>query len=302
MYPSDMPDQRGHQLNGQARAPDALSDLPRYQRIKHILRHRILSGSVLPGDRLPSEPELARQYGVSRITSGQALGALAAEGLAVRERGRGTFVAHRPGEVRRVAKITGSLEDILRHSRDVSTRLLGFEECKAPADVVEMLGTERADPVWVVTRVRLIDGHPLTFTRTYIQPRWARWLTESLLRSDRTVIELLESRTRLRIDAARQVIQANSADSEIGTMLEVPVGSPVLEVRRLDLSRRHGPIEYVIAYYRADRYAYSVDLVRRVAQKRRVWRATHTDGRHAFTGDTRVRPIIPKTSDRGARK
>ena len=145
-----------------------------------------------------------------------------------------------------------------------------------------------APPGWDhrgVTRIRLVASD----------------LDGTLLRSDRTVIELLESRARLRIDAARQVILANSADSEIGTMLEVPVGSPVLEVRRLDLSRRHGPIEYVVAYYRADRYAYSVDLVRRVAQKRRVWRATHADGRNTFAGeDAHRRPITPKTQDREA--
>jgi GntR family transcriptional regulator len=248
--------------------------LPRYQRIRHIIRHQILSGELSPGDRLPSEIELARQYRVSRITSSQALSALASEGLVVRQQGKGTFVSPRSGQPRRVAKITGFLEDVVRHASNVSTRLIAFEEIGAPPEVAELLGLRGGAPVRLATRVRLIESQPLTFARNYIRPEWAGYLDASGLESGLTVLELLEKRARLTIDTARQTIQATTADPIAAEMLQVAAGSPLLDMRRLDLSGRYGPIEYVVGYYRADRYMYSVDLIRRRSRNRNFWQHT----------------------------
>jgi len=64
-----------------------------YQKIHNAILGDIRSGKLIPGDPVPSELELSRQYGVSRITSKKALDTLQQEGLVIRERGRGTFVA-----------------------------------------------------------------------------------------------------------------------------------------------------------------------------------------------------------------
>ena len=66
--------------------------MPLYRRIFDALSGRIGSGELKPGDRLPSEAETAREFGVSRITSKRALQMLAAEGLIRRIPGRGSFV------------------------------------------------------------------------------------------------------------------------------------------------------------------------------------------------------------------
>ena len=66
--------------------------MPLYRRVFDALSGRIRSGEMKPGDRLPSEAETARQFGVSRITSKRALQMLAAEGLIRRIPGRGSFV------------------------------------------------------------------------------------------------------------------------------------------------------------------------------------------------------------------
>lgn len=69
---------------------------PLYHQIFLILKHRILEGELAAGDGVPGEQELAQIHGVSRITAKRALDELAAAGLVVRERGRGTSVAARP--------------------------------------------------------------------------------------------------------------------------------------------------------------------------------------------------------------
>ena len=66
---------------------------PPYQQIAARLRAAMDSGELEAGDRLPSEAELVAHYGIARMTARQAIAELRAEGRAVAEQGRGTFVA-----------------------------------------------------------------------------------------------------------------------------------------------------------------------------------------------------------------
>ena len=68
--------------------------LPLYHQLFELLHHEITAGKWKPGDLIPPEAELVRRYGVSRITVRKVLDLLVREGLIVRERGRGTHVAH----------------------------------------------------------------------------------------------------------------------------------------------------------------------------------------------------------------
>jgi GntR family transcriptional repressor for pyruvate dehydrogenase complex len=82
---------------------------PQYQQLADKLRHQILSGELVAGQRLPAEPELMGSYGVSRSTWREALRTLAAENLVVATRGvtGGTFV---------VEPSTEDVEEYLRKS------------------------------------------------------------------------------------------------------------------------------------------------------------------------------------------
>ncbi len=86
---------------------DRSSFVPLYYQLQELLKEEIESGSWAPGDMLPSEPELARELGVSRIVVRQALAILQDDRQIVRVRGRGTFVAepkldHRAGGLLRL--------------------------------------------------------------------------------------------------------------------------------------------------------------------------------------------------------
>src|SRR5262245_54988554 len=65
---------------------------PKYQQVYSALRRDIQSGRLAKGDRLPSEADLVRLFGASRITVGRAVRDLQAAGLVERRAGAGTFV------------------------------------------------------------------------------------------------------------------------------------------------------------------------------------------------------------------
>jgi TRAP-type C4-dicarboxylate transport system substrate-binding protein len=65
---------------------------PLYRRIHHELRHKIVTGKLLPGEPVPSEKDIAKKYGVSRFTIQQVFRLLVQEGLVIRRQGLGTFI------------------------------------------------------------------------------------------------------------------------------------------------------------------------------------------------------------------
>jgi len=67
--------------------------MPRYQQLKSYIVANIQAGKLRPGDRAPSELDLVRRFGVSRMTANRALRELSSDGVVVRQAGVGTFVA-----------------------------------------------------------------------------------------------------------------------------------------------------------------------------------------------------------------
>src|SRR3712207_2077198 len=72
---------------------DRTSFVPLYYQLQEVLKEQIESGVWRPGEAIPSEPELARRFGVSRVVVRQALAILSDDRQIVRVQGRGTFVA-----------------------------------------------------------------------------------------------------------------------------------------------------------------------------------------------------------------
>lgn len=96
-----------------------------YEQLRSYLLEEIQAGRLKPGDRVPSESELSAQFGVSRITSKKALETLQIEGVVVRSRGRGTFVADSP-VVPNGYEIDRSLSQLPVVAIDPTTRRIGF--------------------------------------------------------------------------------------------------------------------------------------------------------------------------------
>jgi len=156
-------------------------EAPLYQRIARTLREQIASGTLAPGDVLPTEVTLAEEYGVTRSTVRQALNLLYNEGLITAGRGRSGRHVRSITRVRVDASNNEKLSRVEEHQSsgiDVftgSVQAVGGEAAqaittgtvRAPANVAEALGIETGTPVVLRRRLRTVDGQPHSTAATY---------------------------------------------------------------------------------------------------------------------------------------
>lgn len=141
----------------------AESSLPLYEQMMQHVRTAILSSQYVNGDRLPTESELCRQYGVSRITVRRAIAELVQEGLLERKQGKGTFVSYQKLDLHVMS--LGGFAGFTK-GRDSRVRILDRAERPATAKEAQLLGIAPGAGVYVLTRMLEDDGVPIMLDRS----------------------------------------------------------------------------------------------------------------------------------------
>jgi GntR family histidine utilization transcriptional repressor len=145
---------------------------PRYRQLQDAIIERISDGELRPGDRVPSENELALSAGVSRMTANRALRELTDKGFVQRIAGRGTFVAEfrARSHVREIQNIADEIAARgHRHSADVVL----CEQAPAPGDVARALHVRGGAGVSHLLLVHRETGTPIQVEDRYVLPHFA---------------------------------------------------------------------------------------------------------------------------------
>ncbi len=254
---------RQHSWRGAAAA--ALATLPRqppkivrqpgvtaHAQIEDWLADAIAGGRLMPGDRLPTEHDLAAWLGVSRMTLRHALSELAQRGLVTRTvgRGGGTFVAE-PKLEQDLTTLAGFSEQLRRHGKVAGARVLAA--ARIPASPAAAAALELAAGAFVhdVRRIRLADGKPIVIEHS----QFPADLFPDLLdcRLDGSLYELLAENYGQRPHRARESLEPFVAGVREAEALEVDEGAPLMLVERTAYSRTGQPLEYARDLFRGDR-------------------------------------------------
>src|ERR1041384_5905052 len=105
--------------------------IPLYYQVQHTITQRIYRGDYPRGTQLPSESELSRELGVSRVTVREALRVLAQEHTLVKCKGRGTLVADNPSVAQPSRNFTGYLEDLYDQLERISVKKIDIAQIPA---------------------------------------------------------------------------------------------------------------------------------------------------------------------------
>ncbi|MFC1535035.1 GntR family transcriptional regulator [Thermodesulfobacteriota bacterium] len=243
--------------------------IPIYHQIATILKGDILQGQFVPGKQLPSENVLAKAYKVSRSTVRQALDSLEKEKFIFRQRGRGTFISD---EVMSLEPfhLDGSLEieDIIPNGLKPKVKITNFSFTRVYKKVTDALGLPEGEKVFRIDKLRSLKNKPYSYAQIYVLPEIGAKIKRKAVRYKR-VLEVIEEDLKIDLSESKaiQKLGAIVADSYIAPLLNVWIGDPLLYTERTIYDSKGKPIEHVLLYYRADRFAYKVHLSRRKNDK-----------------------------------
>jgi DNA-binding GntR family transcriptional regulator len=230
--------------------------VPRYYEIEQALRARI--AELEPDEPLPSDADLCKEFGVSRMTARNAVQRLVQEGLVYRLPGRGTFVASGSAH-RQAGKVLSFTHEMERRGRTPSSRLVERNVRPAQEREQRMLGLEAAAQVVLVRRVRLADEEPVAlenavFTEDCAEAVLAADLEQGSLHA--TLVGAGRTPTH-----GRASLGAEAATREDAQLLLVRTGDPLLVERRVIFDQDDRPLELTESRYAGGRYGLDVDFV-----------------------------------------
>jgi GntR family transcriptional regulator len=218
----------------------------------------LVSGGLDPHVKLPTERELAEQFGVSRLTVRRVLDRLERDGLVYRVQGAGTFV--NSPRISKSVELTSFSEDMRERGLRPGSKLVRAEiEAAGPA-IGYALGLSPATEVLHLERIRTADDEPMCLEQSYLPKELVPGLADLDLTG--SLYELLTTRFNLRIERAEQTIRATVVDAATANMLGVPPFSPAFLVERIGYDNRGRPVERAESLYRGDRYWYELTIYR----------------------------------------
>ncbi len=240
---------------------DRESRVPYYVQLKAALEDHIEAGGWKPGDRIPGEPELCQIFGVSRTVVRQALNEMALQGIVVRQRGRGTFVAQPKISSRSlVQSVEGFYQDMAERGLKVVNEVL--EQTMLPADpkVAAYLRVEPMEPVIKIVRLRFIQDEPIVLVTSYLPYELCRELINADL-SQQSLYAFLEEHYELTIARGRRRIEATIASAHEAKLFHLPEGSALIKLESVSYLSDGTPIEYFDGLWRSDRARFEVEIV-----------------------------------------
>lgn len=240
------------------------SPVPLYHQLATVLLERIRQGEYALGDRIPSEPELAKTFGIGRPTVRQATDQLIRKRCLERRRGSGTFVTQPPEQVD-LLTLAGTMASFRKGGIPAKTTLLSRprqirvegDAGAGPALDVEnpFLGRE----AYFLSRLSRVRDEPVLLEEIYLDPAHFPGLGRLPL-AGRSLAELAEEHYHLRPIAADQNFRVLRPDAERAERLGLTKRSDVLLVRRT-LHFPHAPNAlYAELYCRTDRFVFSQTL------------------------------------------
>ena len=209
----------------------------KYAEIAAVLRSEIHNGTWPPDSKLPSESQLIDRFDAAQGTVRKALSTLQAEGLIEARKGAGTYVrAFKPIVRNAVRRLSTQLwaHGVSIWSADIDSRHLDVDRIRvfqstAPAHIAQALGTE---DVWVRDRRYLVEGRPVMIATSYLPAEIVAGspITQADPGEGGAYARLLE--LGFKPVQFREEVRARGPRTDEAAALDLPTGTPVLEIAR----------------------------------------------------------------------
>ena len=225
---------------------------PLYVQLMEELETSIRNGVCKPGDKIMTEAEMAKEYGVSLITVRKAVGSLMEKGLVVRKQGKGTFVT-KPKYSRNMKKLQSFTEMCEQMGVKPGAQVLENRLIMADKKVADRLGIEPGSNVVYISRLRLADGEPVQVEKSYFPLKYAFLLEEDL--NNGSMFECLKEKAGAKVASSEKMIELCRATAEEAALMDVKKGDYLLFVKSTAYDENGEPMYAGIQLINGDRFS-----------------------------------------------
>ncbi len=234
------------------------SPIPLHAQVEELLRKLTQDPEHIKGKPLPKEVDLAKVLGVARNTIRQATNKLVYEGILIRKKGVGTFVAPK-----NVTTRLDNWDSFTQEMNEQGIRLKNYELrssfISSEGKTARNLGIDEGREILCLERLKGNEEGPFVYFISYFHPRIGLTGKENF---NLPLYDILENDYSTIPETSREEIQAITADKTIAEKLSIDEGAPILFRKRTVLDPGSRIIEYNLCYYRGDKFAYSIDIKR----------------------------------------
>lgn len=239
---------------------DPTSSKPLHLQAEEMLREMIKTDEYKNGKLLPDEVSLSRQLNISRNTLRTAINQLVVEGLLVRKKGHGTKVVQKA--------ITGGVKNWLSFSQEM--KMLGIQvrnfelrvAYEAPDEAARAFFGMTPDDTrrcMVLERVRGKKEYPFVYFLSLFNPAIPFSGTDDFTQP---LYGILEKTYHIVVKTSMEEVSASLAGEDIARRLDIEPTDPILIRKRMVYDVNGVPVEYNIAFYRADSFTYTIEATR----------------------------------------
>jgi DNA-binding GntR family transcriptional regulator len=238
------------------------SAVPLHLQIRRSLEDDILSGKLAPGDRLLTEEQYARHYGVSIAPVRQAILDLAAAGLVTRQKGRGTFVREQRVE-EEIDLLTSFTDSLRRLGVAMRVQVIDLRRVRADPTVAGALGIRLGMHVVHLRRLAWISEEPAAILDAWLPATsFGRLIEFDDFEAGRSLYATLEAEFGVRLGLARSRIEVARSTEDEARLLGLSEGSTLVRIASVTQDTVGRIVEAAWVLYRADRFVFTMTSLR----------------------------------------
>jgi DNA-binding GntR family transcriptional regulator len=232
------------------------SPIPLYRQLADIILEKIRSAEYSPGDKIPSENELAARYGIGRPTVRQATDLLIRKRFLMRKRGSGTFVCEKHKEVD-LFSLAGTTSAFSKKGIEVTTRILQRIQLKH-------IESHSKNPfasgmAYFFSRLSQVGKSPVLIEDMYLHQTLFKGI-DAIDLSGRSISQIVGERYYMKPESGRQTFRIGYLSGKKADALQVNSKTPILIVERYLHFEQAKDAVYSELYCRTDQFVFSQEL------------------------------------------
>lgn len=225
-------------------------ETPFYQQLKDKIIDDIESGKLKHGDKLPSERELAEQYGISRMTARHTLSILEREGVVERRVGAGTFISNYKIEMDFIT-FNSFTRTMLGRGLTPSTQVLSIKRSPVKPGIANKLHISVGEEIVIIKRLRNVNGIPISIEESFIPYKFCPGI-DLRITNNHSLYQMLESEYGITLVKAKEYMKVKLAEESDSKLLRIRSESPCVLREAVAYDDNGQSIEFSTSLTRSD--------------------------------------------------